>query len=230
MHKFNKYIGACLLAVVAGSAVAVKGGCNKPDGSAYYTTTLAIAGHGARGGQDDGAEDDRADHTNFEHCYSASTGDELLARLSTVCSASGTITKLNIYCHGYDYGLVFLNNKGFYYDNFSFALTEAASASDLQTKINDNTIRFCNPVIKIQACNVAVGQLGQRLSSMTQGTVYVANGLCGPVKVNNVETGEFTADGGWVKYVNGEKISNPYVNDPLLSTPNQYGCNKLRFW
>lgn len=217
----------CILSVVLYSLTA-SGACNKPDGSPYVAVSVAIAGHGADGGNDDGAEDSRATKTGF-NWYSVNTGDELISRLKTVCGASGTISELTTFTHGYWRGLILSDDAGFYYE--SYGLPAAATLADLQTAMTENRIRFCNPIIKIQACNVGDNSFGQMLSSMTQGTVYVATGLSSPYIVNDQETGWFYSSGSpWKKYVNGVEVENPHLTDDDLSTPNQYGTNKLKCW
>lgn len=228
MNRFNKYIGVCLLALVAGSTINAKGGCNKADGSAYTPTTLAISCHGAVGGRDDGGNDGCAAAAGFDNWVVANNGDEWIARLKTACSASGTITKLNSHSHGdVGWGLVMTKNSGFYYSYHSEATAAAATIADLQQKINNNEVRFCNPVIKLHACSIGSSNFGQMLSAVTQGTVYVASGTC----FRDGTTGWFWSSGSsWKKYVNGVEISNPHLTDPDLTTPNQYGTNKCRFW
>jgi len=88
-----------------------------------------------------------------------------------------------------------------------------------------------SPVIKLQGCNLGTGNFAKKFSEITGGTAYGAVGQCGPDPPVGEENGWFWSnDAPWRKWVNGTEISNPHLTDPLLTTPNEYNANKLRFW
>lgn len=121
---------------------------------------------------------------------------------------------------------------GFYVN--TYGLSDAATIDDLAAKIASGDIRFCSPMIKVQACNTGSGttaNFAKRLSETTDGTTYGATGLSSPEISGGVETGWFWSSGSaWKKWGDGTEVANPHTTDADLSTPNLYGSNKLRCW
>ena len=188
----------------------------------------AISGHGAG---HESTFDDRADH--WTYWFSSSTGDEVISDLEGVCSSGYiVISGLAIFSHGYSLGIILECDKGLYYDKTGME-PEAADLDDMASEISSGDIDFTSsPVIKLQGCNLGTGNFAKKFSEITGGTAYGASGACSAEEDGQgKETGWFySSESPWRKWVDGTEIQNPHLTDDDLTTPNQYGTNKLRFW
>ncbi len=192
---------------------------NSVDPLGLSSIAVAAYGHGHQG-----AFLGRAQRTNADRVLTPKSGGLLLKSLANNSSKQDPITKLAIFSHGYDRGIIMSENQGFYSQKslrgFIAALLgklDQRDINDLSRMINDGKIAFADDAtIHLFGCNLASGEFAQALSDATGAAVIAAKGKVAPVNKNIRETGWFTADSGWYKHMPnqnpisiGKKVHSP---------------------